>query len=141
MILQNIAHLYVVRILADVTTRIQLLKNNKDCLHCLGDHDPANCSRKQRICGGGKADRGCTTKHACHEMFCVAAKVFAIQHVHSQLDNRETVVLLITRVCVSCRMKNASVFWDLGSTSNFVPDAIAKEMKFRGKRERLCDNS
>ena len=123
---------------ADVTTRVQLLKINKDCLNCLGDHDQANCSREPRICGGGKADRGCTTKHVGHEMFCVAAKVFAIQHVHSQQGNGEAVVLLITRVRVSCRMKNASVFWDLGSTSNFVRDAFAKEMKFRGRQERLC---
>ena len=36
---------------ADPATRLQLLKENHDCSHCCGDHAPANCMFKQRVCG------------------------------------------------------------------------------------------
>ena len=124
---------------ADANTRIQLLKANKDCVHCCGDHDSVNCNNKNRICGGGKSDRGCTQKHAGHELFCVSAKVFAVQlQVHSQQGNCvEGVLLLITMARVTCKTK-ASLFWDGGSTSDFVREAFARQNKFRGRKERLC---
>ena len=34
----------------DANTRIELLKANKDCMHCCGDHDSVNCNKKGRIC-------------------------------------------------------------------------------------------
>ena len=68
------------RKISDVAKRIQLLKENGDCPHCCGDHKPADCAYKERVCGGGKDDRGCTKTHNLHELFCSAAKVcFAVQ--------------------------------------------------------------
>ena len=82
--------------------RVQLLKENKDCVHCCGDHASANCTRNKHICGGGQSDHGCNEKHVGHELFCVSAKVFAVQHVHSQQgSSAEGVVLLISMLVVS----------------------------------------
>ena len=120
---------------ADATTRIQLLKTNKDCAHCCGDHESVNCNRKGRICGGGNVNRGCSQKHAGHELFCVSAKVFAVHH--SQGSSEARVVLLITTVWCT-KETAASVFWDLGSTSNFVREAFAKKMCFKGHQQQLC---
>ena len=122
---------------ADAATRIRLLKENKDCIHCCGDHDSVNCNRKTRICGGGNVDRGCSQKHAGHELFCVSAKVFAVHQVYSGSSDAP-VVLLITTVPSPQKKECASVFWDLGSTSNFVRNAFAEKMKFQGRQERLC---
>ena len=43
--------------------REKLLKENGDCTHCTGDHKPADCPKKDRVCGGRKEDRGCTKSH------------------------------------------------------------------------------
>ena len=56
--------------------REKLLKENGDCTHCTGDHKPADCPKKDRVCGGRKEDRGCTKSHQMHELFCLDAKVF-----------------------------------------------------------------
>ena len=32
--------------MSDVQRRIQLLKDNGDCIHCCGDHKPADCYKK-----------------------------------------------------------------------------------------------
>ena len=62
--------------LVDTAERVQLLQNNGDCFHCCGDHLPADCNRKERVCGGNKDDRGCKKSHTVHELFCLEAKVF-----------------------------------------------------------------
>ena len=123
----------------DAAKRIQLLKDNGDCIHCCGDHKPEDCSRKGRLCGGGKQDRGCTQTHCINELFCPKAKCFSIQQVHSvDTDDAEGVVLLIMNVSVTKSGKSASVFWDLGCSSNFVREEFAKQMGFSGKEEHLC---
>ena len=128
----------------DATKRIKLLKDNGDCIHCVGDHKPDDCSRKGRICGGGKDDRGCTQTHCLNELFCQNAKCFSvtvIQEVHSvgtDDADSEGVVLLIMNVRVTKNGIFASVFWDLGCSSNFVREAFAKQMGFTGKEEHLC---
>ena len=74
--------------MTDVAKRIRLLKENGDCEHCCGDHKPDLCTRKQRVCGGGKDDRGCNRTHNIHELFCSAAKVcFSVQVVHTANSN------------------------------------------------------
>ena len=120
----------------EVSKRLQLLKDNGDCFHCCGDHKPEDCQRKERVCGGGKEDRGCTRSHNVHEMFCEDARCFAVVEVHSSNSNQEGVVLSIMRVQVS-KSKMASVFWDLGCSSNFVREEFAVSCGFRGKEERL----
>ena len=111
---------------ADANTRLELLKANKDCVHCCGDHDSVNCNKKGRICGGGNVDRGCSQKHAGHELFCVGAKVFSVSQVHLQQDSSDSrVVLLITTVQCT-KQVTASVFWDQGSTSNFFRSDFAR---------------
>lgn len=57
---------------------IQLLKENLDCIHCLADHKPEDCTKKHRVCSGRKEDRGCKKSHNVHELLCVEAKVFAV---------------------------------------------------------------
>ena len=129
------------RKMVDSSKRIQLLKDNGDCCHCCGDHKPADCSRKDRVCGGGKDDRGCAKTHNIHELFCSAAKVcFSVQEVHSanaKGDDSEGVVLSIMNVKSSKKGAVASVFWDLGCTSNFVREAYAKLCCFKGFQENL----
>ena len=124
----------------DPMKRVQLLTDNKDCINCLGDHDSASCSRAGRICGGGKVDRGCSKKHAGHEMFCLTAKVFAVQRVFTVQGQRrgEGVLLLIANIRSCQKNESVTVFWDLGSTSNFVREAYAQRMKFKCRQERLC---
>ena len=125
----------------EVPKRIQLLKENKDCFHCVGDHLGADCTKKERLCGGGRSDRGCTRNHAVHELFCADARVFAvaIQHTHSTSagDKQEGVVLLIMQVRTVWGSK-ASVFWDYGSDANFVRDEYAVSCGFKGKQANLC---
>ena len=118
--------------------RIELLTENKDCVHCLGDHEAKDCRRKDRVCGGRKDDRGCTKSHKMHELFCKDAKVFTMT-VASVEENRDgQMVLLIMQVrCAWKRLRNANVFWDLGSTSNFVTNKFAEKCGFKGKREDL----
>ena len=70
------------RKMSDVEKRVQLLLENKDCQYCCGDHRQEDCWQKDRVCGGGKSDRGCTQSHKSHELFCAAAKVFSIQSVN-----------------------------------------------------------
>ena len=128
---------------SEVNKRIQLLKDNSDCIHCVGDHKPEDCSRKGGVCGGGKDDRGCTKTHFLHELFCQNAKCFSIQiqEVHlvdSENGESDGVVLLIMNVLVTKHGIFASVFWDLGCSSNFVREAFAKQMGYAGKEEHLC---
>ena len=52
--------------LADTNKRIQLLKENRDCLHCCGDHTADICPRKDRKCGGDKPESGCSKDHNLH---------------------------------------------------------------------------
>ena len=129
------------RKISDVQQRIKLLKENGDCLHCCGDHKAADCYRKDRVCGGGKEDRGCSKGHKLHELFCTEAKVcFMVQEVKAMTvkDDQEGVILSIMKVMSPKKGMFASVFWDLGCTSNFVREEYAKLMGFKGKKERLC---
>ena len=123
------------------TERVKLLKENKDCKHCCGDHKYEDCPNNNRVCGGGKDNRGCTKNHKVHEMFCVEAKVFALQCVlsaNATSDNvSNIVVLLIMKVQMLRKGKSASVFWDTGCTSNFIRDDFAKECGFRGEEVTL----
>ena len=81
------------------TQRLQLLKDNGDCPHCVGDHKSADCTKKECVCGGGRDDRGCSRPHKVHELFCIEAKVFSLQvQSISVKDNAEGVVLLIMKV-------------------------------------------
>ena len=66
---------------SDPPKRVQLLKENGDCQHCIGDHQQADCKLKSRICGGGKDNRGCSQPHNLHELFCVNAKCFVVKGV------------------------------------------------------------
>ena len=109
----------------DAAKRIQLLKDNGDCEHCCGDHKPSDCNKKDRVCGGGKGNRGCSTAHHIHELFCLAAKCFAVHQVFSANSPRqEGVLLLIMQVRSSKNRITATVFWDLGSSSNFVRESF-----------------
>ena len=119
--------------------RLKLLKENKACKHCCGDHKTDDCPRKERVCGGGKENRGCTKNHNLHELFCAEAKVFAVQHVLSANceEKSEPVVLLILKVPTLKKCNTASVFWDTGCTSNFIKDDFAKQCGFRGKEVTL----
>ena len=121
----------------DPKERLRLVKENKDCSHCCGDHKPDDCRNKERVCGGGKNNRGCAKQHKVHELFCLEAKVFAVQYVHSSQSKQETVLLLIMTVR-TVRYHMATVFFDTGCTSNFVRDEFAKQCGFRGRQETLC---
>ena len=97
------------------------MEENGDCLHCCGDHKAANCYRKERVCGGGKVDRGCNKSHNMHELFCPDAKVFSSQVVSMGAEgSSDGVVPSIMNIRVPKKGLVASVFWDLGCTSNFV---------------------
>ena len=61
--------------MTDVAARIRLLKENRDCIHCCGDHKAEDCRQKERLCGGGKKDQGCQKGHKSHELFCADAKI------------------------------------------------------------------
>ena len=120
------------RQMKDVNKRIQLLEENKDCKHCTADHKPEDCPKKERVCGGGRSDRGCSKQHKSHELFCATARVFSTQSCNEE----EGVLLLIMNVRVSKRMW-ASVFWDLGSTSNFIRESFARACGFKGQEKTL----
>ena len=98
--------------MADPHQRVKLLKENKDCEHCCGDHKTSDCDKKDRVCGGGKAGRGCNSNHHTHELFCVAAKVFSLQQVHSAGSNKDEGVLLLIMNVRGPKRLLASVFWD-----------------------------
>ena len=123
------------RKMSDIPSRIRLLKENGDCVHCCGDHKAADCHYKDRICGGGKTDRGCTKGHKLHELFCVEAKLCMLVTMTVNKD-QSTVVLCIMQVPAP-RGLTASVFWDSGSSSNFIRETFAKLCGFRGKPETL----
>ena len=116
--------------------RVKLLKENKDCEHCCGDHLSSNCQRANRVCGGGKSNRGCAKNHNLHELFCVQAKVFA---VHSLAANGDvsTVILLLMNVQTAKKNVSSVVFFDSGCTSNFIRDEFAKICGFRGEEKTL----
>ena len=126
------------RTMSDKNKRVQLLTENRDCLHCCGDHKPEDCPRKDRVCGGGKDNRGCSRAHQVHELFCKEAKLcFAIIDVHTSSKKEETVVLLIMQVRTSIGKLNLAVFWDIGGTFNFVREAFARRCGFRGKEQHV----
>ena len=116
--------------------RLELVKENGDCFHCCGDHKPDDCRTKERVCGGGKDNRGCDRGHKVHELFCKEAKVFAVVDVQSSDSDEEGVVLSIMQVSVS-KSKSASVFWDLGCSSNFVREEFAISCGFKGKEQKF----
>ena len=120
----------------DAKERVKLMKENKDCEHCCGDHLSSACRNASRICGGGKNNRGCGKNHNLHELFCVEAKVFTV-HSLAANGSLQTVILLIMNVRTLINNILAVVFWDSGCTSNFIRDAFAKQCGFRGKEETL----
>lgn len=112
---------------------MQLIKENKDCTVCLGDHKDGDCTKPDRVCGGGKQDRGCTKNHQVHELLYVDAKVFALS-VTSMSINRGSsggVMLLIMQTRTLCKGQLASVFIDNGSDSNFVREEYALEHNYK----------
>ena len=125
--------------MADVNKRVQLLKDNGDCFHCCGDHKPEDCPKKDRVCGGDKPNRGCAKGHKLHELFCKESNMcFSIIDVHSSSPtDDEGVVLSIMQVKACKKGLTASVFWDLGCTSNFVREQFAKACGFKGKSKKL----
>ena len=126
------------RKLPDANKRLKLLEENGDCYHCCGDHKAENCSLKDRVCGGGKENRGCTRGHKVHELFCKESQLcFAVVSVHSSTLQEGGVVLSIMQVKAAKKGLTASVFWDLGCTSNFVREEFARSCGFRGRQEKL----
>ena len=119
----------------DIQQRVQLIKDNKDCSHCLGDHKPTDCPKPNRVCGGGRSDRGCTKNHAVHELLCVDAKVFAVSMNVS--GKSESVALLIMQVR-TLKNKLATTFYDGGSDACFVREEFAVECGFKGCQVNLC---
>ena len=122
--------------------RVKLLEENGDCIHCLGDHAPADCQQKHRVCGGRKDDRGCTKSHNVHELYCVEAKVFVVGQTYSSdvdgsVSIRSEVILLVMQVRCARRSLVANVFFDLGSMSNFIREAFARMNGFKGTEEHL----
>ena len=113
------------------------MKENGDCIHCCGDHKGDDCNKKDRVCGGGKEERGCNKNHNVHELFCKESKVvqgFSVQEKLTVED--DGVVLCIMKVCAPKGI-NAHVFWDSGCTSNFVREEFADLCGFKGCPETL----
>ena len=125
----------------DANTRVKLLKDNGDCMHCCHDHKTADCPKSNRKCGGGKSNLGCSKDHKIHELFCVDAKVFvvAIQQAHTidGADKVAGVVLMIMTVRTLRRGIDAFVFWDGGCTSNFIREKFAELLGFKGVEKTL----
>ena len=118
--------------MTDVAQRINLLKENKDCTHCCGDHKSEDCRKKDRICGGIKEGRGCSKQHKVHELFCSGSKLcMVVLHAKStSTDSYEDgVVLCIMNVRIQTG-RIASTFWDTGRSSNFFRDQFAKHCGF-----------
>ena len=128
------------RKMTDVQKRIELLKENGDCIHCCGDHKPNDCKYEERVCGGGRTDRGCKKPHKVHELFCKDAKVFACVTVSAvevgEQSRVEGVVLCIMVVCAP-KGYSATVFWDNGATSNFIRENFAQLCGFKGTTRTL----
>ena len=125
------------RKMTDIPARIRLLTENGDCIHCCGDHKPADCRHKDRVCGGGKVGQGCKKGHKTHELFCADAKIcMFVSMTVSQENESCRVVLCIMQVPAPGRI-TASVFFDSGSTSNFIREAFAKLCGFRGRLQTL----
>ena len=55
----------------DIQQRVQLLKDNKDCSNCCGDHKLSDCPKPSRVCGGGRSYRGSTKKTMLFTNCCV----------------------------------------------------------------------
>ena len=125
------------RRMTDIPARIRLLKENGDCIHCCGDHKPADCKLKDRVFGGGKPDQGCKKGHKSHELFCADAKIcmFVSMTVKKESDTW-SVVLLIMQVQAPQGLV-ASVFFDSGSAANFITEAFAQLCGFRGQSQTL----
>ena len=123
------------RKMTDVSKRIQLLKDNNDCVHCCGDHRAADCKWKERVCGGGKQDRGCSNSHHMHELFCASARCYSV--VFSTSENRGKVLLCIMTVRGPKNGDRATVMYDNGSEINFVREEYARKHRFKGKSLEL----
>ena len=66
-----------------------------------------------RICGDKNVERGCSQKHACHELFFVVAKVFSVSQVHLQQDFSDACVEKNFITTMQCTKEvTASVLWD-----------------------------
>ena len=124
------------RRMTDKAARVKLITDNSDCFHCCGDHLPADCPRKDRVCGNGKPNRGCNRGHKVHELFCQDAQVcMSIIEVHSA-QTKDGVVLAIMQVR-TVKGKKASVLYDGGCTGNFICEAFARACNFRSSKKRL----
>ena len=119
----------------DPAKRVQLMKENGDCSICCRDHRPSDCPKKDRKCGDGKPNRGCKEDHHLHELFCLEARVFTIHCMG--VKHGSDVVLSIMQVRSWRGRTKTSVFFDLGSTSNFVRETFAKILGFKGRPENL----
>ena len=98
---------------------------------------PINCDKKSRVCGGGKDGRGCGKNHNVHELFCPEAKVLSMEVSMSAKLPSNNVVLSIMNVRIPKKRIQASVFWDLGCTSNFIRQEFAEMCGFKGHSEKL----
>ena len=128
--------------MTDIPKRIELLKEKGDCIHCCGDHKPNECKYEERVCGGGRSDRGCSNPHKVHELFCKEAKVFACvvmntMEVDEQFGESTAGVVLCIMLVSAPKGYTAMVFWDNGATSNFVRENFAKLCGFKGKSRTL----
>ena len=107
-------------------------------MHCCSDHKSDDCPNKDRVCGGGKNNRGCSQNHKVHELLCIDAKVFSVQLVFSsKTQTKESVVLLIMTVRMLKKNLDAAVLYDGGCTGNFICDDFAERAGFQGKEETL----
>ena len=95
----------------DKTKCIKLLKKNRYCCFCLQNHKSTDCPNPNKVCGGGKPNRGCSKNHKLHEMLCADAKVF-MAHSMTANDKKEGVVFLIMSVKTLKRGISAMCFFD-----------------------------
>ena len=147
--------------MTDNATRVELLKENRDCVYCCGDHPSERCEWKLRKCGGGNVNRGCGEDHNVHEMHCPDARCYSIQigPAESKVKKEEgkemeekpgedleadclhaggnETLLQVMRVKGQKGGTNTSVFFDPGSTSGFVREKYAEQQGFKGRKMRL----
>ena len=147
--------------MTDNATRVELLKENRDCVYCCGDHPSERCEWKLRKCGGGNVNRGCGEDHNVHEMHCPDARCYSIQisPAESKVEKEEgkemeekpgedleadclhaggnETLLQVMRVKGQKGGTKTSVFFDPGSTSGFVREKYAEQQGFKGRKMRL----
>ena len=117
------------RKMTDIQKRVELLNENGDCRHCLGDHKTTDCNKVDRVCGGGRPDRGCSNSHKINELFCKDAKVF--------MSNKTGNVVLCIMKVRTPKGHEASLFLDSGATDNFTTESFAKLNGWKGKSVTL----